>query len=78
LPDADAADVAQDPAALEMPDVERRQKRAHLLSNPQLPQRKPETMFLRCRPPLRPTTIRNCLFTLLRIEEADRSPGSEW
>ena len=65
------ADVAQGPAALEARDVERRRQRAQRLSSRQLPQLKAETMFLRRRrrPRLWPTTIRNCLFTLFRIED---------
>ncbi len=53
--DAEVADVAQD--------AERRRP------NRQLPQLRPETMLHRRPLPLRPTTIRNCSFTLFRIED---------
>jgi hypothetical protein len=64
----DAAGVAQRPAALQARDEERRQRAQRLLSRLP-PQHKAEAMFfrLRRRPRLGPT-IRNCLFTLFRID----------
>jgi hypothetical protein len=52
-------------------EVECRRHRAQRLSNRQLPQLKAETMLLRRRRRSRlwSITIRNCLFTLFRIED---------
>ena len=51
--------------------VERPHRRARRL----LPQLKPETI-LRRQPHLWPTTIRNCWFTLFRIEDAPNETGN--
>ena len=79
MPDAEVEEVAaQHPAALEGQDLESRRQRAQLLSSQRLPPRKTETMLLRHPPRLRPPSLRNCSFTLLRIDEGDRAAGSEW
>src|ERR1700722_19562367 len=67
--DVEVADVAQGPAAREARVAERRQ-RVQRLSSQQLPHLKAEPMFLRRRPRLWPITIRDCLFTLFRIENS--------
>src|ERR1700722_3591098 len=67
--DVEVADVAQGPAAREAQVAERRQ-RGQRLSSQQLPHLKAETMFLQRRPRLWPTTTRDCLFTLFRIENS--------
>jgi hypothetical protein len=69
---ADAADAAQGPAVLEVRDEERR-RRAQCRLSPQLRQLKAEGMFLRRRPRLGPTTIRNCWFTLFSLKHGERS-----
>src|SRR5947207_3163987 len=67
---AGVADVAQDPAALEARDVERRRRREPRLWSRQPLQLKAETMLhRRQRLPRQGPTTRNCLFTLLRTED---------
>jgi len=65
--------VAHRPRAPPEPRDEERRQRAQRLSSRPLPQLKPETMFPRHRrsPHLWSTTIRNCLFTLFRIEDLE-------
>ena len=73
---AGGAAVAQDPAALEFPDVKHRQRREQCLPNRQPLQLKAGTMLHRNQPQpeLERTTTRNCLCTLLRTESTlDRS-----
>jgi hypothetical protein len=74
LLDVEVADVAQDPAPLAR-DGERRQRVQHHLSR-RLPQLKPETIFLRRPARLPATTIRNCWFTLFRIDDAPNETGN--
>jgi len=62
-------DVGADVALPAVRDVERRLHRARLENRP-LPRLKAETMFPRRLRRLGPTTIRNCWFTLFRIEDA--------
>ena len=54
-------------------DAAHRRPRGRRLLSRQLRQLKAETMFLRRRPRLWPTTIRNCWFTLFRIDRFARS-----
>ena len=65
------ADVAQDQAALETRDGERRRRPEQRLSSRQPLQLNAETMFhpRQRRPDLSPATTRNCLFTLFRTED---------
>ena len=62
------ADVAQGPA-LEVQDEEGSPQQARHLLSRRLPQRKPQTMFLRGRPQPWATIIPRCRFTLFRTED---------